>query len=162
MTIKKKSEIRHRPKKMSVALSTKKTIHETDYEKDFFLWTQEQSKLLQKRDFSKLDVENLKEEIESLGISDKRAIKNHLINLMLHLLKIQYQSQKHTKSWDSSIKNSRKAIYLICDDSPSLRNQLKKMILDSYKYARSDAASETGLDESIFPEECPFGIEILK
>jgi hypothetical protein len=40
------------------------------YESDYLLWLQETSRLLKDRDFNNLDLENLIEEIESLGRSE--------------------------------------------------------------------------------------------
>ena len=42
------------------------------YEQDFYQWTQEQADLLKAGALSQLDVENLIEEIESMGRSEKR------------------------------------------------------------------------------------------
>ena len=39
------------------------------YETDFYLWTQQQAEILRHGAFSTLDVENLIEEIESMGAS---------------------------------------------------------------------------------------------
>ncbi|MFB2837532.1 DUF29 domain-containing protein [Floridanema evergladense] len=45
------------------------------YETDFYAWTQKQVQLLRQRDLNNLDIENLIEEIESLGKQEKRLIK---------------------------------------------------------------------------------------
>jgi Domain of unknown function DUF29 len=39
----------------------------SDYEHDFYAWTQEQAEALRAREWKTLAVENLAEEIESLG-----------------------------------------------------------------------------------------------
>lgn len=77
------------------------------YEKDFYQWSLHQAKLLKRGEWTKLDLENLVEEIESLGKSERSALKNQMIRLLMHLLKIKYQPNKHTKSWDKSIGNAR-------------------------------------------------------
>lgn len=68
------------------------------YEADFYAWTKSQSRLLKKKDFSKIDLEHIIEEIDSLGRSERSALKNQMIWLLMHLLKILYQPEKHTKS----------------------------------------------------------------
>src|SRR5919204_82762 len=59
----------------------------SDYDTDFYRWTQKQAAALRAKDFAALDLENLAEEVESLGRSDRRAIVSHLERLLLHLLK---------------------------------------------------------------------------
>ena len=76
------------------------------YDRDFLRWTQEQADCLQKREFEKLDIDHLREEIESLGISLQRVLESYFANLLMHKLKIKYQPEMHTNSWDNSIKNA--------------------------------------------------------
>ena len=129
------------------------------YEKDFYQWTEEQIRLLKTREFSKLDIDHLIEEIESLGRSEKRAIESYLTNLILHLLKIKYQPMKHTKSWDLSIKNSRHKIKVLLSDNPSLKRYLPNILEEAYFTARLNAIAETGLDEKTFPETCDWTLD---
>jgi hypothetical protein len=42
------------------------------YDNDFYSWTQEQAELLKNGRFSELDIDNLIEEVESMGRSEKR------------------------------------------------------------------------------------------
>ncbi|WP_236786850.1 DUF29 domain-containing protein [Allochromatium tepidum] len=131
------------------------------YNEDFFLWTQQQAALLRQGQWSTLDAANLAEEIESMGKSDRRSLASHLITLLLHRLKWDYQPTRRGTSWRLSIRNARREIGLILDDSPSLRRQLPDLIETAYATARRDAAEETGLPLATFPECCPFAIERL-
>jgi len=154
-----KKSVRIRPKKMSVC-STEKV---EDYEKDFFKWTKQQANYLEKKLFKNLDLQNLIEEIESLGKSEKRELRNYMVNLLMHKLKKEYQPSKYTKSWDNTISNCLTAIDLIIEDSPSLKSKVPEIFSTSYEYAKQKAVNETGLDEEVFPEECPWKIEeVLK
>jgi uncharacterized damage-inducible protein DinB len=63
----------------------------TTYDTDFYQWTQQQADLLRQGALSALDRENLAEEIESMGKSGQRAVESYLRNILLHLLKWQYQ-----------------------------------------------------------------------
>lgn len=132
------------------------------YDRDFFKWTKDQVKFLKKGEFTKLDIDHLIEEIESLGRSEKRALESYLSNLLLHLLKIQYQPNKRTKSWDLSVKNSRHKIHVLLKENPSLKRYLPSILSEAYFTARLNAISETGLDESEFPEDCPWILEQIK
>ena len=54
------------------------TRNSADYEEDFYAWTVEQARLLRSGDLSAIDIENIAEEIESMGRSDRRAIESRL------------------------------------------------------------------------------------
>lgn len=129
------------------------------YDQDFYLWTHTQASLLKNKEFEKLDIRHLIEEIESLGNSEKRALESYLIVLLMHLLKIEYQPTKHSRSWELSIKNSRFRVIKTLKQSPSLKSKLPEIFKDAYFTARLEAAQETGLDEDTFPEECPWPVE---
>lgn len=132
---------------------------EPSYDKDFYKWTISQAALLKKGKLDKIDIANLVEEIESLGKSDKRSLKSHLTNLLMHMLKVKYQHEKHTPSWNSSISNARYEIKLLIEDSPSLKTVLKNIFNDSYEDARKKAAEETQISLKTFPKKCPWKIE---
>lgn len=140
--------IRTKPKEMTVTLK--------EHDTDFFNWTLLQANYLKKGEYSKLDIDNLIEEIESLGRSEKRTLESHLSNLFLHLLKIQYQPAKHTRSWDLSVKNAQYHAKRIYEENPSLKQHLNKIFDDAYYTARLKAMDETGIDDKVFPEKCPY------
>src|SRR3954470_5735337 len=62
------------------------------YDRDFFLWTQEQAEALRRaaREGSNLplDWENLAEEIESLGRSFKNSLQSRIAQIIIHLWKL--------------------------------------------------------------------------
>jgi len=60
---------------------------ETLYDQDFVAWCEDTAAKLKVRDFDNLDFENLIEEIESLGRSDRRELRNRLMVLFAHILK---------------------------------------------------------------------------
>jgi Domain of unknown function DUF29 len=128
------------------------------YDADFYAWTQEQAALLRKGAVRKLDRTNLAEEIESLGKSDRRALGSHLRNLVLHLLKWQYQPSGRLTghSWESSIRHARAEITVLLEDSPSLHHEVARLLTRWYPLARLDAADETRLPRTTFPASCPW------
>lgn len=130
------------------------------HDKDFDLWSQEQVSLLRAGRFAELDIENLTDEIESLSKSDKRALKSHLIVIMLHLLKLNAQPNFINRvSWCRSIYNAQAEIGFILEDSPSLRQLVPDYIKAGYPKAKKNAEYETGLNG--FPDVCPFDDGIL-
>lgn len=106
------------------------------YEQDYFQWSQQQSKLLKEKKFELLDVENLAEEIESLGKSDQRKLESLLLRLFEHLLKRRYvRIQECYRGWDIEIRNFSRQIQRLLKDSPSLKNYLKEIAPDCYQEA---------------------------
>ena len=132
--------------------------HTDLYGQDFYAWTQAQTALLAARQYEALDMEHLKEEIASLGISHKHALGSHLKHLVMHLLTWRYQpSGRQTgHSWQSSIVNARDDIATLLDDSPSLRREVPAVLARRYRAARLLAHVETGLPLSHFPDTCPW------
>jgi len=129
------------------------------YETDFYLWTQQQADLLRQGALSALDIENLIEEIDDMGASNRRSLGSFLELVIMHLLKWQYQPQRRGTSWQTSISKGRNAIERTLEYSPSLKRQLPDMIVAEYRRARKEASLETGLPLTTFPEECPFTVE---
>ena len=136
-------------------------MNTSQYEIDFYKWTYSQADLLRNKNLDKLDIDNLIEEIESLGRSNKKSLKSQFIRLLKHLLKKEYQPEKQidSNSWDFSIRNAKREILSIVQESPSLKNELIKMFDVVYEDSRFDASGETRLDLEIFPERCPWAIE---
>jgi hypothetical protein len=132
---------------------------DTLYDTDFYQWTQAQTAHLRAKEWSALDVDNLAEEIESLGASDRRALRCHFMRLSQHLLKWRYQPQRRGESWQQSIDNARLQIDLILEDSPTLREFLPKAFPCAYPRGRKEAAKETGLPLETFPETCPWSLD---
>lgn len=127
------------------------------YETDFYEWSNVQADHIKNKRFSEIDIENLIEEIESLGISNKTTLRSQLNRLLMHLLKEKYQPEKnYSNSWRSSIIDAKREILYITDHSPSLKNFLLVIFPKSYKDARKYASEETNLDIKTFPEECPW------
>ena len=54
------------------------------YDTDLYEWTKEQADALRRRAANELDWDNLAEEIESLGNSERREIRSRLKNLLVH------------------------------------------------------------------------------
>ncbi|MBE9197268.1 DUF29 domain-containing protein [Synechocystis sp. LEGE 06083] len=134
----------------------------TLYDTDFNLWIEQTVHQLKQGDLQSLDVENLIEEIESMGRSDKREVYSRLKVLFLHLLKWKYQTQKRTGSWKNTIDEQRDQLNLILADSPSLNPYLQAIFADCYLKGRKGAVNETNLPLSNFPVDCPFSLaEIL-
>ncbi len=95
----------------------------TSYEADYNQWIQETVESLRNRNFSQVDWENLIEEIESMGKSEKRALLSLFTRLLEHLLKLAYwksEKERTRNHWAAEVVNFRAQIQEILEDSPSL------------------------------------------
>jgi hypothetical protein len=72
----------------------------------------------------------LKELIEALGRSEKRALRSHLIRLMAHVIKWKTQPEKRSHSWIATIYNAREEITDIQSETPSLKDSVIKEMWD--------------------------------
>lgn len=129
------------------------------YNQDDTLWLDTTCQQLAERRFADLDLSNLLEELGDMGRSEKRALTSNLIVVLMHLLKYIYQPKKRSNSWQFTIKEYRRCIQESLKDSPSLRAYLLQNFDECYRKARDLAATETGLDLSVFPEASPFTLE---
>jgi len=130
-----------------------------DYAEDFARWSAEQAMLIRAGRLHEVDLENVAEEIESLGRNQKREIRSQMKRLLMHLLKWHYQPSMRSHSWQSSISGARDEIGSIVDDSPSLRSFPSQTMAQAFEKARQGAASETKLEIGSFPMSCPYSIE---
>ena len=121
------------------------------YETDYFQWIQEQKKLLATRQFDQLDLDNLIEEVDSMGKREPRFLESHLTILLLHLLKYQYQThvlqdkwiaEMVVHTWYPSMDNPRREITKLLQDSPSLKAKAPGLMHSAYQDAKLSAIKQ--------------------
>jgi hypothetical protein len=66
----------------------------------------------------------LEELIDALARADKRALESHLIRVMQHVITWKMQPERRSRSWIRTIRNGRKEIRKLQQDTPSLTDQL--------------------------------------
>lgn len=129
------------------------------YDTDFVGWVEITVEQLRTQDYANVDWENVIEEIEDMGRSEKQAIYSNLKILLLHLLKYRYQPENRSNSWLASIVEHRQRIKKAFKESPSLQPYFTEIFNECYQDARELAAAETGLGIDEFPVENPFNAE---
>ncbi|NJL86700.1 MAG: DUF29 domain-containing protein [Leptolyngbyaceae cyanobacterium SM1_1_3] len=132
------------------------------YDTDYQLWLDQTAAQLKAQDFSNLDLENLTEEIESLGRSEKHAMSSYLMRLCEHLLKIKYwQSEREMclRGWKREVIDFRLQIQEELEASPSLRLFLQDVFAKQYKNGRKLFLNASELDIKLIPEEPDFTLE---
>jgi hypothetical protein len=105
----------------------------TLYDEDFFAWSKQQAKALRAaaRTGSNqlLDWENLAEEVEDLGKSERRTLGSQILRIVEHLAKLEHSPATDPRAgWRSSIRDARDEIDTVLDESPSLRSELAPLI----------------------------------
>jgi hypothetical protein len=132
------------------------------YDTDYQLWLDQTVAQLKVQDFSQIDLENLIEEIESLGRSEKRAISSYLMRLCEHLLKIKYWDSEREmclRVWKREVINFRLQIQDELEASPSLRSFLQDVFAKQYKNGRKLFLNASELDAKLIPETPDFTLE---
>ena len=128
------------------------------YQKDFYSWIIQNVELIRQGKLSDIDTDNLIEELESMGKSEKRELISRLIVLIAHLLKWTYQAEKRSYSWECTIEEQRNKVLEVLEDSPSLKHSLEERLTIAYQRAIVMAAKETGIQKKYFPIHCPFSL----
>lgn len=132
---------------------------QTLYEQDFVAWCEDIAAKLKARDLEHLDFENLIEEVECLGRSERRELKNRLTVLVAHLLKRVYvKSAENFNGWELTILEQRRQIKGLLQDSPSLKPYFKEIIGEVYGDALEMVRVE--YQEIQFPKSWQFELEV--
>ena len=131
------------------------------YEGDVYGWSLEQAKLLRDGRYDAVDIENVAEEIESSGRSQPAALQSSYRLIAAHLLKVLFQPERLTRSWNFTILRERLDAQDCLDASPSLKPRRRELFDAAYRQARKLAAAETGLALKTFPVEPPFTLDEL-
>ncbi len=129
------------------------------YEADFYRWTREQSQFLGDREWEKLDIECLVEELVELGNRHEQQLESRLRILLAHLLKWQFQAERRSNSWQATIREQRRGTKRLLDKNPSLKSYLPEAFAIGYEDGLDLAVKETNLSFDTFPLECPYSLE---
>ncbi|WP_257282228.1 DUF29 domain-containing protein [Endozoicomonas sp. ISHI1] len=147
------------------------------YKSDFTQWLGQQRDLLAQGQFDQLDIPNLLEAMEIRMGDPVKELRSHLVILLVHLLKYDYQKRvlkdpwvenKVIHTWMPSINNPRREIELHIKENPGLSHQFEESVRKAYFYAKRDAIKELNrhirsennrLNKNSFPEQCSWTFE---
>ncbi len=129
------------------------------YDQDVAAWAFEQAELLRRHQWLALDIENIAEEIESVGRAEKRELASRVAVLIAHLLKWQMQPEYRSRSWLRTIQHQRDRLDRLLRKMPSLKSCLneREWVADAFEDAVERASRETGRDD--FPEQLQWSVE---
>jgi hypothetical protein len=125
------------------------------YEEDFVRWTEQQSRALREAAAVgtnlSLDWENLAEEIESLGVSQRRELRSRLAVILEHLMKVEHSpAVDPQRGWVDTIGRERLNIEDLLQQSPSLKRQVGAIIEElKPRVARLATTSLFGRGETV-------------
>jgi hypothetical protein len=126
------------------------------YEADFALWAAEQAHRIRAGERAALDWDNLAEEIDSLGRSQKREVRSRLIRVIEHLLKLDHSADTPPRAgWRGTIRDQRLEIQLVLEDSPSLLPQLPTLAAQAWRLGVSAAVRDLTPAEAVAAEAAP-------
>jgi len=127
------------------------------YEQDIALWSDRMVDLLRQGKFDQLDIDHLIEEVSDLGRRERDRLVSSVRLILHYLLKWQLQPERRSRSWAKTIQRERINVESYLEDTPSLKRILNQGWLTKiYRIAHKDAALETDLPLSTFPEQCPY------
>ena len=131
------------------------------YEIDDCQWLEEMIKLLKKRQFENLDLENLIEELTDLGSEKKNAVVSVLEQVIWHLLLLEYwtiERENNQTHWESEIVGFRTQLRRRL--TTNLRNYLAKELPSIYQDALIYVKTKTRFKVD-FPETCLYSLDQL-
>jgi hypothetical protein len=129
------------------------------YDQDILLWVEETVAKLKAKDFESLDLENLIEEVESLGISQKKELISRLMVLLEHLLKRLYVDLPYDyNGWERTIRTQRNNLQVLIKQVPSLKSRWESSFIDAWEIALKTVREE--YSQIRFPDRWPFSQEL--
>ena len=117
------------------------------YDEDIVLWSERQADLLRRVASGEsvndqVDWPNIIDEVETVGRSERNALRSHVAVVLEHLIKLSASpAADPRKGWRTSVRRARIDIRRKLRDNPGLRSAVAGMILDETPPARELAVS---------------------
>ncbi len=97
------------------------------YDYDYNFWIEAIKKKIKEKDYENMDWDNLIEEIDDMGKSQRRSLESYLERLIAHVLKLRYwtaEKENNSKHWKVEIINFRRRIKRLLKQNPSFNSLL--------------------------------------
>lgn len=130
------------------------------YLEDETAWLEAMADLIRRRDLAALDLGSLGEYLTDMARRDRREVKRRLVVLIAHLLKWEFQPEKRSRSWRTTVLNQRQELSDLASGGV-LRTHAEAVLSEAYEDAIELAASETGFPGAAFPPGCPYTLDHL-
>ena len=135
------------------------------YETDFYSWTRDQAAALRRRDAAAIDWDNVIEEIETLGRSERSAWTNTAARAVEHMLKIQHwegASESALRHWMAEIRNWRRRMADTIHENPGLQGEYGGLLRLAWHRGRAgaiDALVDAGVEREGEARRKPLRLE---
>jgi hypothetical protein len=134
------------------------TIPRPQHDEDFHAWALDQAERLRafarSRPNEPIDWELVAEEVEGMGISDRRACESFLQHIITHLLKVQFAADPTpARHWQKEVAAFR--LNLEQRLTPSIERQLRADLDRHWRYARRSAVIQMHDADPTFGERLP-------
>jgi hypothetical protein len=123
------------------------------YEVDETAWLEATADLIRMGRLTEVDLNTLAEYLTDMAKRDRREVFSRLVALLSHLLKWECQPDRRSGSWRGTILEQQRELRQLLE-SGTLRAHATAVFAEAYADARKQAAAETGLARTAFPEEC--------
>lgn len=147
---------------MSLAKDRPYYLQPADYEDDVRTWALEQAQLLRLGRFSELDLPNIIEEIEGIGLDMQLQLRFHYRDLVAALLEWQFAPDHRTPELDREILDARIGVLEEERESRFLRDNAAQVVEEIYPQAVKLAMTATGFPRERFSYECPYALPMLR
>jgi hypothetical protein len=144
-----------------------KVLERSLYQTDYYAWTKQQAAELRRlaaaRANTTLDLENLAEEVESLGRSDLATIRSQLRRIVEHLLKLEHSPTVEPRfGWRESVVEARDVIPDVI--TATLQREVEAELTKTYQQGRRKAEAALrrhGEREAAqaLPAACPYSFD---
>jgi uncharacterized protein DUF29 len=135
------------------------------YEDDFFAWTQHQAMVLRSMTVAdnRFDRQNVAEEIEDLGRSQRDAVRSQIRRIIVHFLKLAHsRSEQPRFGWMETIDDAREALSdkLTATLHRDAEASLEGLYADGQRRAGRELTRHGELEAARqLPSVCPYSID---
>ncbi len=137
-------------------------MHTSTYEQDFYAWTRAQAAALRAACPNRFDWEHIALELEATGRGEWDQTESRIRQILIHLLKWQFQPWLRWRSWRNTLWVQRHDLAKLLRRNPSLRGHVEEALAEEYPAAVAGALDETGLPDGAFPTTCPYSAKQLQ
>ena len=125
------------------------------HDQDFNLWIEAIKTAIANQDFENMDWENLLDEIDDMGKSQKRSLESYLELLIAHILKLKYwesERERNYKHWKVEVVNFRNRINRLLKQNPSFRKYMAEVYPEIFADAVESWQIEFNIPDDNFVE----------
>jgi hypothetical protein len=106
-----------------------------------------------------LDKEHLIQYLTEMTIRDRRELRSRLTVLFQHLLKIEFQPTRISRSWINTILEQQRELKTLLEAVPSILTYIPQLFNPAYQDAVRHVTREIGIPADRLPVEPPWTLE---